>query len=988
MKIQFDPNLDYQQDAIKSVTDLFDGQEVCSSNFSVPSYGSQGLLQNETELGYGNKLHLLDDELLANLNKIQLRNGLEHSKKLTSWDFTVEMETGTGKTYVYLKTIFELNRLYGFTKFIIVVPSIAIKEGVLKSLQITEEHFRAMYQNTPYDYFTYNSANLEQVRSFATNDYIQIMVINIDAFRKSFTDPTKENKANIIHRTNDRLSGYRPIEFIQSTNPIVIIDEPQSVDTTTKSKEAIESLNPLCTIRYSATHREKHHMVYKLDPVDAYNKQLVKQIEVAEFKVEDGNNKAYIKLLSVDNKKSPITAKIEMDVAMRNGTVKRKKITVKQGDDLFTLSGGRDIYSGYIINDIYCEEGAEYIDFTSKPEIVELGQTIGGVNEDERKRLQIRKTIEEHLDKELRLTKQGIKVLSLFFIDKVANYRWYDEEGNAQKGKYAQIFEEEYAALIKKPKYRTLFEDVDVETITSEVHNGYFSIDKKGKVKDTSGKTLDDEDTYSLIMKDKEKLLGLDNKLKFIFSHSALREGWDNPNIFQICTLNESNSVIKKRQEIGRGLRLCVNQQGERVFGFDVNTLTVMANESYEEFAKKLQQEIEEDTGIKFGLIEEHSFANIVTVDDDGEEGYLGIQHSEALWKHLYEQKYIDDRGKVQDSLKMDLRADSVTLPNGYEAVSPQIITLLKRVAGNLNIKDASKKRVVTLNKEVYLSEEFIELWNRIKYKTTYRVKFDEAALIGACAKEIHDYLIVAKSRFHYSKAGIEITQGGVGADVVEENSFVYDARDFELPDIVTYLQNETNLTRKAIVEILVRSGKLSHFRNNPQKFIEQAIGMIQRTMRHFVVDGIKYEKIGTDSYYAQEIFEEQELAGYLNQNLQESKKGVYDYVVYDSDVEKNFAISFEKNPMVKVYAKLPGFFKIDTPLGSYNPDWAVVVEKDGEEKLYFVVETKSSLFTDALRPTEQAKIECGKAHFDALDDEVQFIKAAKMGDVEDVVYG
>ncbi len=987
MKIQFDPNLDYQQEAIKAVTDIFDGQEVCRSNFSVPSFDSQGLMQNETELGYGNKLHLLDDELLENLNKIQLRNGLEHSKKLTSKDFTVEMETGTGKTYVYLKTIFELNRLYGFTKFIIVVPSLAIKEGVLKSLQITEEHFRAMYQNTPYDYFTYNSANLEQVRSFATNDYIQIMVINIDAFRKSFTDPTKENKANIIHRTNDRLSGYRPIEFIQSTNPVVIIDEPQSVDTTNKSKEAIESLNPLCTIRYSATHREKHHMVYKLDPVDAYNKQLVKQIEVAEFTVEGGNNKAYIKLLSTDNTKSPITAKIEIDV-MKHGSVSRKKLTVKQGDDLYERSGGRDIYSGYIVNDIYCEEGAEYIDFTSKPEIVELGQAIGGVDEDERKRLQIRKTIEEHLEKELRLTKRGIKVLSLFFIDKVANYRWYDEDGSPQKGKYARMFEEEYRQLIRKPKYRTLFEDVDVDTIVERVHNGYFSIDRKGKVKDTSGKTQDDEDTYSLIMQEKERLLGLDNGLKFIFSHSALREGWDNPNIFQICTLNESNSVIKKRQEIGRGLRLCVNQRGERVFGFEINTLTVMANESYEDFAKQLQKEIEEDTGIKFGLIEEHSFANIVTIDNNGEESYLGVEHSEALWKHLYEQKYIDDRGKVQDNLKLALKADSVTLPDGYEAVAPQIMTLLKKVAGNLNIKDASKRKVVTLNKEVYLSEEFTELWNRIKYKTTYRVTFDEAALVEACAKEIQDHLIVAKSRFHYSKAGIEITQGGVGADVVEESSFVYNAKDFELPDIVTYLQNETNLTRRAIVEILTRSGKLEQFKNNPQKFIEQAMGMVQRTMRHFVVDGIKYEKIGDESYYAQEIFEEQELAGYLSQNLQKSEKGVYDYVIYDSDVEKNFAISFENNPMVKVYAKLPGFFKIDTPLGSYNPDWAVVIEKDDVERLYFVVETKSSLFTDALRPTEQAKIDCGVAHFDALDNEVAFIKATQMSDVEDVVAG
>jgi type III restriction enzyme len=498
----------------------------------------------------------------------------------------------------------------------------------------------------------------------------------------------------------------------------------------------------------------------------------------------------------------------------------------------------------------------------------------------------------------------------------------------------------------------------------------------------------DDVDAYDLILKDKERLLSFDEPTRFIFSHSALREGWDNPNIFQICTLNESDSVIKKRQEIGRGLRLCVNQRGERVFGFEVNTLTVMANESYEEFAKKLQKEIEEDTGIKFGLIEEHSFANIVVPTEEDEERYLGVERSEKLWKNLYERKYIDEKGKVQESLKTALKTDTVILPDGYEAVAPQIISILKKVAGNLNIKDANRRRVVTLNKEVYLSEEFKELWDRIKYKTTYRVRFDETALIDACAKEIQEHLVVGRPRFRYTKAGVDITQGGVGADVVEESTFVYHSKNFELPDIVSYLQNETNLTRRAIVRILTQSGKLEQFKNNPQKFIEQVLAMIRKTMRHFIVDGIKYEKIGNESYYAQEIFEEQELAGYLNQNLQESRKGVYDYVIYDSDVEKNFAISFENNPMVKVYAKLPGFFKIDTPLGSYNPDWAVVIEKDGEEKLYFVVETKSSLFTDALRPAEQAKIDCGKAHFKALDNDVSFIKATKMSDVEDVVYG
>lgn len=985
MKIQFDPNLDYQHEAIKSVTDIFEGQEVCKSNFSVPSYDSKGLLKDETELGYGNRLKLLDDEILANINKIQLRNALAYSKtpknnKLDK-NFTVEMETGTGKTYVYLKTIFELHKLYDFRKFIIVVPSIAIKEGVNKSLEITEQHFKLSFDNMAYDYFTYNSSNLEQVRGFATNETVQIMVINIDAFRKSFSDTSKDNKANIIHRSNDKLSGFKPIEFIQSTNPIVIIDEPQSVDTTPKSKEAIENLNPLCTIRYSATHKEKHHMVYKLDPIDAYNKQLVKQIEVAPIDIINSHNKAYIKLLSVQNKKSPITAQIEIDV-MKAGSVSRKKITVKQGDDLFEKTGGRDIYSGYIINDIYCESGNEYIDFTSQPEIIELLGEIGSVDREEFKRLQILKTIEEHLDKELRLRLKGIKVLSLFFIDKVSNYRLYDDEGNMQKGKYAKIFEEEYSKLIRKPKYKTLFEDVDVDTIASQVHNGYFSIDKKGKLKDTSGATADDEDIYTLIMKDKEKLLSLDNKLKFIFSHSALREGWDNPNIFQICTLNESHSIIKKRQEIGRGLRLCVNQKGERVFGFEVNTLTVMANESYDEFAKKLQKEIEEETGIKFGFIEAYSFANLVLVDDKGDEQYLGIEKSEKLWTNFKEKNYIYKNGKIEDSLKRDLKSNLVDLPDGYERVAPQILSLLKKVAGNLNIKDATKKRVLTLNKQIYLSEEFTQLWDKIKYKTTYRVNFDESELIDICAKEINNHLLVAKSMFKYSKVKLGITQSGVETQVVEELNLVYDAKDFELPDIITYLQNETKLTRRAIVSILTKSGKLEQFKNNPQKFIEQAISLIQRTMRKFVVDGIKYEKIGDDVYYAQEIFEEQELSGYLNQNLIESSRGLYDYVVYDSAVEKKFALLFEKNSRVKVYAKLPSFFKIDTPLGSYNPDWAVLIEDDDKEKLYFVVESKGSLFTDDLRSTEQAKIDCGTAHFKAIDTDVGFIKATNIDDI------
>lgn len=996
MKIQFDANLEYQKQAVESVTGVFAGQEICQTNFTVAplqAWEEESLFygKEENTLGIGNRLRLLDEDIHANIRKIQLENGLAPSESFDSKEgihLTVEMETGTGKTYVYLRTIFEMNRLYGFTKFIIVVPSIAIKEGVQKSLEITATHFKELYENVAFDHFTYDSSKLSDVRSFATSTDIQVMVINIDAFRKSFSDPEKENKANIIHRAHDRMTGAKPIEFIQQTSPIVIVDEPQSVDTTAKSKEAIASLNPMCTLRYSATHIEKHHMLYKLDSVDAYDQKLVKQIEVAGIEVKDGHNKAYIKLLSVNNKKSPITAKIEIDSRNKSGGIQRKEVTVTGGADLLDskYSGGRDVYDGYIIEDIYCEQGNEYLSFTSKPEILKLGQAIGEVDPDEYKRLQIRKTIEEHLDKEMRLRPQGIKVLSLFFIDKVANYRWYDEEGNSQKGKFAVMFEEEYNKAIRKPKYSQLFEGADLDTAAMGVHNGYFAIDKK---KDSSGKGMlkeskldkdgkaasaeSDGSAYSLIMKDKETLLSFDSKLKFIFSHSALKEGWDNPNVFQICTLNETNSVIKKRQEIGRGLRICVNQDGERVHGFEVNTLTVMANESYEQFAEQLQKEIEQEEGIKFGLVEKHLFANIVVPFDDYSHEYLGVEASTKLWNHLENAGHIDSKGKVQDSLKTALKSGDLELPEEFKAHAPQIAALLKKVSGNLNIKNRDDKEKVTLNKAVFLSPEFKALWDRIKYKTTFRVDFDADALIATCAEEIKANLQVGKARFIYRKSKVDIDRGGVHVEEDAGVASTYDSKSFELPDLITYLQNETNLTRRAIVKIINGSGRLESFKNNPQKFIEQVSNIIQKQMRLFVVDGIQYHKIGDDQFYAQELFSDNELVGYLHKNMAESQKSIFDHVVYDSDVELEFAKSFEDSDDIKLYAKLPGWFKIETPLGTYNPDWAVLIEADGKEKLYFVVETKGSLFSDALRPTEKAKIACGKEHFKALGSDVEF---------------
>lgn len=988
MKIQFESQLEYQNHAINSIVNIFEGQEICQSNFTVTGI-NDNLLTYQNDLGIGNRLELLDDEILSNVQNIQLKNGLPQTKSvkdIKTMDFSVEMETGTGKTYVYLKTIFEMNKKFGFTKFIIVVPSIAIKEGTNKTLEITNEHFKGLFDNVNYDYFVYDSSNLEQVRDFATSSDIRVMIINIDAFKKSFTDPTKDNKANLIHRTNDRLNGMKPIDFIASTNPIVIIDEPQSVDNTSKSKEAISTLNPLCKLRYSATHTEKHNLMYKLDSIDAYEQKLVKQIEVANVRTTDNQNQAYIKLLKVSKK--PITATVEIDVNEK-GITKRVSKTIKDGTILYDLTK-RDVYMDFNVNDIYVEEGNEYIQF-SNGQFIKIGESIGDVDEDSIKRLQIRKTIEEHLDKEMKLNPIGIKVLSLFFIDRVANYRYYDEESNTMKGKYAVWFEEEYQRIIKYPKYNSLFEKHNhLNTPIEKIHDGYFSQDKKGQFKDSSESTsgelksnADDEDTFNRIMKNKEKLLSFEDNLRFIFSHSALKEGWDNPNVFQICTLKEgSKSEIRRRQEIGRGLRICVNQDGERVYGFDVNTLTVMANETYEEFAIGLQREIEKEEGIKFGVIEKHEFSNITIKNENGEIVYLGAKESEKLYDYLHQKEYIDSKGKVQDSLKNELRDGSFSVPLEFEQAKPQIINVIKKIAGNLNIKNADDKVVVKVKKQVLLSDEFKDLWDRIKYQTTYRVDFNENDLVNECAKNINYEVSVGKIKYVYSKAKNKITKVGVEIDeetLIKDKHIDSEIIDYKLPDIVTYIQNETNLTRRNIVDILIKSEKLNDFKNNPQKFIDKVIEIIKKTMNAFIVDGIKYQKLGNDYYYAQESFLNEELSGYLTKNMYQNKndKSPFEYTVYDSDIEKKFAEDFDKNPDVKLFTKLPNWFKINTPLGTYNPDWAVLIEKDNSEKLYFVVESKGTDLGLDIKTTESSKIKCGKKHFEALDTEVE-LKQAK----------
>ncbi len=1008
MKIQFDSELGYQQEAIDAIVDIFKGQESCDSNFTVYSPEFLAKQQNFefTDIGYGNRLTLTEGQLLENIQNIQLGNGLKPSSRneidRNNLDFTIEMETGTGKTYVYLRTIVELYKKYGFSKHIIVVPSIPIKEGVYKSLQITKEHLRELYDNFNYNFFIYDSSKLNEVRDFSTNDGLEIMVINIDAFSKSFENPEDEKKtANIIHRYNDSL-GYKPLDLIKNTNPVIIIDEPQTTMSTPLRKKAVQSLSPLATIRYSATHKkdEKINMMYKLDAVDAYERKLVKQIEVGSVQTEGVNNQAYIRLIDVKLSKGFPVAKLELDIFSK-GSISRKVVTVNKNDDLEQLTD-RAEYEGYIIKDIYAVAGNEYIDFTSKDEVIKLGEAIGDVDEHQIKTALIRKTIEEHLDKEIILNPQGIKVLSLFFIDTVSKYRIYDEDGNAVNGDYAQIFEKEYLKLIKKPKYQDLFKDIkDLEVNASDVHNGYFSIDKKTKksnakekfeyFKDTKGTTSADEDTYSLIMRDKEMLLSFDSNLRFIFSHSALKEGWDNPNVFQICTLKDAGgSEIRRRQEIGRGLRLCVNQDGERVYGHEVNTLTVMASESYKDFVDNLQKEIESETGIKFGVLEKHSFGDVVLEIIDEEIVYLGQEKSNELYNFLIEKEYIDSKGKVQDKLRIALKEDNVELPEELTEdpkVVSQILNTLKQTAGKLDIKNTADKQLVKVNKRVLDSPEFKELWERVKFKTTFSVDFNSDSLIDQCIKTIDDSLKITRGKLIYTKVKVGITVGGVDAketpntEVSQLNSEVEN-----LPDIVSYLQNETQLTRKSIVKILTGTLKLKYFKVNPQKFIEGCIDIINEQMRVHIIDGIQYKKIGNSDCYSQELFENKELFGYLKSNLKTSEKSPYNYVVYDSNIESTLATEFENSSNISVYAKLPSWFVIDTPLGTYNPDWAVLWKDENEEKLFFVVESKGSTGLFDLRPKEMAKIDCGKKHFEAIGSEM--IVASEMSDVVDFALG
>ena len=880
MKLQFDPNQDYQKQAIDAVVDIFEGQPLNSSDLEFSL--TEGSLQF-SENGVGNRVSLTEEQVFKNVQEVQKRNGIEPvSTALDGMNFSVEMETGTGKTYVYLRSIYELNKRYGFKKFVIVVPSVAIREGVLKNLEITHDHFQTLYDNLPIDFAVYDSGKVSQLRGFASGNTIQILVINIDSFAKD---------ENIINKPNDKLTGKRPIEFIQYTNPVVIVDEPQNMETEIR-KAAIKTLNPCCTLRYSATHLNLYNLVYSLDPVKAYDLGLVKQIEVDSVFTEDTYNDAFVSVETVSATKTHTSTRLRIDINNDSGVVK-KSVTAKVGDDLYALSNNREIYKdGFIIDEI--DVSNECVSFTNGTMLYK-GDTQGGFTEEIMK-FQIQKTIEEHFKKEHKHKGKGIKTLSLFFIDKVANYRQYDEAGNPLPGRFTKWFEEAYKEISEKPVFKEL-----VPFSVEQVHNGYFARDKKGHFKDSFERrsTQADDDTYRLIMKDKERLLDEREPLRFIFSHSALREGWDSPNVFQICTLNETRSEMKKRQEIGRGLRLAVANTGKRVHDQNINRLTVIANESYEDFARNLQKEIEEDCGVAF-------------------------------------------KGRIK------------------------------------NKRDRMK---VEYRKGFLADPKFLEIWERIKHRTTYRVKYDTEELVKAATKAFKEIPEIKRPIIKSVKVGILVEEPGVdyevkGSKVIELN------KEYVIPDVLGYIQGKTELTSSTILKILEQSGRIKDILVNPQLFLDKAIVAIKTVLYDLMIDGIKYEKIGKQEFEML-LFNENEIETYIDQLTFEVKnncKTIYDkFMPLDSDVENKFAKECESREDIEFYFKLPFWFTINTPIGKYNPDWALVFKN--EKKIYFVAETKSTSDISKLRNEERLKIKCGAAHFKEFED-VEYRHVTKVEDL------
>ena len=1004
MKLKFKQQ-QYQEDAVMSVVHCFDGQKKGSRKDLLARYTKtydEGTLFERIEeediiCFRNNTVKLSETELRNNIRNVQRINDINYTDNAGLNDFTIEMETGTGKTYTYIKTMYELNNAYGWSKFIVMVPSIAIREGVQKSFEITQEHFQEIYHKK-IRFFVYNSANssnIANINTFASDNSIQVMIINYQAFA------AKGAANRRIYEKLDELQSRRPIDVIKSVRPILIIDEPQKFGDKTES--LFEEFKPLFTIRYSATHKKnkEYNKIYRLDAIDAYNQKLVKKINVKGIEVL--HNKAedtYLFLDSVNiSQKHDPEALMEIEVKTSNGT-SRRLMKVKAGDDLYTKSGFLTPYKGYVVSEIDGRyDQYDKVFFTNGVEI-EVGQAFGDVDEDHIIRIQIRETIRSHFEKEKELHKLGIKVLSLFFIDEVAKYKYY-EDGQALKGDYAKIFEEEYTKALAD--YGTIIDNEYTNYLdsfdTGKIHAGYFSIDKKGhevdpSINDKKEYLSFDEDAYDLIMKDKERLLSLEEPVRFIFSHSALREGWDNPNIFQICTLKHSNSEISKRQEIGRGLRICVNNDGDRMdyktleSDFHrINTLTVIASESYDSFAKALQTEMEESLTLRPKNFTQDYFIDKVLINESGEKYVFTQEHYQDFLIYNVMNGYVDknDNYKITDKFVEDMENDKLEVMPELIGFEKQVSNLMKKLYSTNNTKlvnDERRKNVKSLTPNAnFMKKEFQDLWNKINIKTIYEVSFDTEELVSKAVNAINQKLNINKMKVRITEGSQKESISSVTINskesMTESKSKVEVVEDFTPSqikyDLIGELTRDTGLTRKTLIRILsnIKPNKFAIYKYNPEEFIRKVANIINQEKAATVIDGITYHK--TEQKYSNDIFTINNVNGELGENAIDVKKHIYDFLVTDSKNEKNFAQKLESGE-VTVYAKLPSGFKIPTPVGNYNPDWAIVFDNPTFKYIYFIAETKGSMDSMELREVEKAKIECARKHFECLcNDNVKY---------------
>lgn len=986
----------FQADAAKAVVDVFAGQPYLTPSYMMDrgnGYYQSTLTDEEDFTGWSNHKvvpELNDRIILENLQKIQRANQIKPSDRLEGhYNLTIEMETGVGKTYTYIKTMYELNRAYGWSKFIVIVPSIAIREGVYKSFQVTQEHFAEEY-GKKVRFFIYNSAQLTEIDRFASDNSICAMIINSQAFN------AKGKDARRISMKLDEFRSRRPIDIIAKTNPILIIDEPQSVEGK-QTKENLKQFNPLLTLRYSATHRSDsiYNMVYRLDAMEAYNKRLVKKISVKGI-TESGSTatESYVYLESINLSKEAPTATLQFD-CKRNSGIQKVTRTVSEGYNLYDNSGNLEEYKhGFVVSRIDGRDDS--VEFLNGIKIY-AGDVIGKVSEDQFRRIQIRETILSHIQRERELFYNGIKVLSLFFIDEVKKYREYDDAGQPSDGIYAKMFEEEYKDIISNMQIRIGEDDYlkYLEAIPVEkTHAGYFSIDKKGKMIDSKmarkETTTDDVDAYDLIMKNKELLLDRDPRrspVRFIFSHSALREGWDNPNVFQICTLKQSSSEVRKRQEVGRGLRLCVNQDGERmdsnVLGNDVqnvNVLTIIASESYDSFAKGLQSEIAEAVVEHPRAVTAELFVGKVIKDDKGNEQVVDQDIAGAIYFDLIVNGYIDRKGALTDKYYNDKANGDIKVAEEVADSTASVIEIIdsiydSRIMQPENARSNNVELHVDANK--LAMPEFKALWKKINSKTVYVVNFDSDELIQKAIRSLDSKLRVSKIFFKVETGTMERIKSKEelisGASFVKEESESYGQKIATSTnvkyDLIGKLVEETKLTRKAIIQILkgIQPSVFGQFKDNPEEFIIKASALINDEKATAIIQHITYDVV--DDCYGINVFTDPTIKGRLGINAMKAKKHLYDHIVYDSSNEQKFATELDTNTNVAVYVKLPDGFYISTPVGRYNPDWAIAFYEGTVKHIYFVAETKGSMDSMQLRLIEESKIHCAREHFKAISN-------------------